>query len=241
MNDYEYPESVQYPDLAEDGLLSPTGVLRMLQEGSARSSASLGFGPEDTQRLGLAWALCGWKVRIYRRPPWASALTVRTWPRAADTHTSDRDFLLLDEAGEQVAAATSRWLLIDIHTGHAAKITPEVRSLYHFREERALEGDAPSHMSKGPAAAEEAFSYTVLRRDIDTLHHMNNLHYLALAREALPEAAAGKPFENIEILYKRQIKRGETVRFFYAFEDNRHVVEIRDHEGRKTHALLWLN
>ena len=37
MNMYDYPESVQYPDLAEDNRLSPTGALRMMQEGSARA------------------------------------------------------------------------------------------------------------------------------------------------------------------------------------------------------------
>ena len=40
MNCYDYPESVQYPDLGEDSRLSPAGALRMMQEGSARASAA---------------------------------------------------------------------------------------------------------------------------------------------------------------------------------------------------------
>lgn len=239
MNCYDYPESVQYPDLGEDNRLSPAGALRMMQEGSARASAARGFGPEDTVRLGLAWALVGWKLRLLRRPAWAEPLLVHTWPRAMDGHVSDRDFLLLDQAGERVATATSRWLLIDTATGHAAKITDEVRAIYQLDESRAVEGDAPSHLSRGPQDARRVCSYTVLRRDIDTLHHMNNLHYLELAREALPAEAADLPFENYEILYKRQIKLGETVDLCYAFEEGRHVVEFRNQDGRRVHALLW--
>ena len=236
---YDYPDSVQYPDLAEDGRLSPAGALRMMQEGSARASAAQGFGPEDTARRGAAWALVGWKLHLLRRPAWAAPLTVRTWPRAMEGHVSDRDFLILDERGERTAAATSRWLLIDTATGHAAKITDEVRALYQLNETRATEGDAPSHLSRGPKEARRVCSYTVLRRDIDTLHHMNNLHYLELSREALPPALADLPFENFEILYKRQIKLGETVDLCYAFEDGKHVVELRNADGRRTHALLW--
>lgn len=239
MNYYDYSTTVQYPDLGEDSRLSPAGALRMMQEGSARASADRGFGPEDTMRRGSAWALVGWKLRLLRRPLWAEPITVRTWPRAMDVHTSDRDLLLLDRSGERVAAATSRWLLIDMDTGHVAKITDEVRALYRLDETRAVEGDAPSHLSRGPREAQKICSYTVLRRDIDTLHHMNNLHYLELAREALPGALADLPFENYEILYKRQIKLGETVDLCYAFEDGKHVVEFRGQDGRRTHALLW--
>ncbi len=239
MNMYDYPESVQYPDLAEDNRLSPTGALRMMQEGSARASAAQGFGPEDTVRRGLAWALVGWKLRLLRRPAWAAPLTVRTWPRAMDVHTSDRDFLILDQAEETVAAATSRWLLIDTATGHVAKISEEIRALYRLNAARAVEGDAPSHLTRGPGEARRICSYTVLRRDIDTLHHMNNLHYLEVAREALPAHLADLPFENFEILYKRQIRLGETVDLCYAFEEGKHVVELRNQDGRKTHALLW--
>ena len=51
--------------------------------------------------------------------------------------------------------------------------------------------------------------------------------------------AADLPFENYEILYKRQIKLGETVDLCYAFEEGRHVVEFRNQDGRRVHALLW--
>ena len=40
--------------------------------------------------------------------------------------------------------------------------------------------------------AREAFSYTVGRRDIDTNHHVNNIHYLDFALEALPQVDAAQ-------------------------------------------------
>ena len=240
MNCYDYSATVQYADLGEDSRISPVSVLRMMQEAAARASAACGFGPLDGARRGVVWALCGWKLRLDRRCQWGSALTVRTWPRAVEAYTSDRDFLLLDSAGETAAAATSRWLLIDTATGRAAKITPEVRESYPLLDRRALEGEVPPANARGAGEAEEVFRYTVLRRDIDTLHHMNNLHYLELAREALPDGLGGLPFGNVEILYKRQLRLGETARFFYTFAEGKHLVELRGGDGRRTHAILWL-
>ena len=238
MQYYDYHAKVQYSDLGEDARLSPTGALRLMQEAACEASAMAGFGPEDTKKQGFGWVLCGWKLQIHRRPFWGEALTVRTWPRTMALHTSDRDFILSDEKGERVISASSRWLLLDTTTGRVAKITDAVSSRYDLWEERALKEELPLN-GRSPEDAVCTFTYTVLHRDIDTLHHMNNLHYLELAREALPPEVESQPFANIEILYKRQIKLGDTVHFLYSYTEGKHLVEIVNQDQSKTHTLLW--
>ena len=238
MSYYEYHTRVQYSDLGEDGLLSATGMLRLMQEAACEDSAGRGISPYIMDSDGFGWVLCGWKLKISRRPVWGTALTVRTWPRAMAVHTSDRDFQMLDDRGEVLMAATSRWLLLNTVTGRVDRLTPAISDRYELWDHRALEEELPTGGRSGSDAV-CAFAYTVLHRDIDTLHHMNNLHYLELAREALPPEAQGQDFANIEILYKRQIKLGERVRFLYSCPEGRHFVEIQDEEGKRTHALLW--
>lgn len=233
---FDYPVSVRYSDLAEDGALSETAILGMMQEAAARASDLCGFGPRNTRIY--AWALCGWKFRIHKKIGWAETLNVRTWPRTMAHRTSDRDFIITDKNGDTVVSATSRWLLLDCATGKAAKITDEITSRYEFSDERALDEEIPAN-GRSPEGTPLAYAYTVVHRDIDTLHHMNNLHYLDLAREALPEAIRTQHFENIEIVYKRQIKLGDTVHFYYSCTEGKHLVEIMDGEDKKTHALLW--
>jgi len=233
---FDYPVSVCYSDLSEDGYLSETAILGMMQEAAARASDLCGFGIRNTRIY--AWALCGWKFQIHKRVDWATTLTVRTWARTMAHRTSDRDFIITDESGEKIISATSRWLLLDCTTGKAAMVTNEIASHYELSEERALDEDIPAN-GRSPEGTPLAFSYTVVHRDIDTLHHMNNLHYLSLAREALPPELATYPFENVEIVYKRQIKLGDTVHFYYSFTEGKHLVEIMDSENKKTHALIW--
>lgn len=238
MEHYTYPCAVEYPDLAEDALFSHRGMMRIMQEAACYDSARVDFGPFDMEKNGMSWIICGWKMRLDRRPVWSTPLTVQTWPRAMSAMTSDRDFEIRDAHGELVGAASSRWLLLNVSTGHAAAVTPEIAALYDLDDCRALPDDLPAN-GKGPADAVETFTYTARRRDLDMFHHMNNINYLDLAREALPEEVANSFLPNVEILYKRQIRKGDIVHFFYSYSDGKHLVELKDADCRKTHALLW--
>lgn len=239
MNYYDYQTTVNYSDLGEDGLLSPSGALRLMQEAACVASASVGCAPNDLmENHGVGWVLVGWKVHFSSRPAWGVPLSVKTWPRRMSGHFSDRDFTITDGNGALVLAATSRWLLLDLTTGHVGQVSDALAAAYVLWDHKAIDGEIPT-TGKSPADAPETFTYTALRRDLDTFHHVNNLHYLELAREALPEEVAQQWLPNVEILYKRQIKRGDVVHFFYSCENGRHLVELKDSTLKKTHALLW--
>ena len=240
MEYYEYHGKVKYSDLGEDGFLTYTGAMGMMQEAASEDSARFGYGPADLKRNGVGWILVGWRMRMERRVPWGTALRVRTWARTMSIFFSDRDFAILDEAGETVLRATSRWILVDAATGRSARVTEQVAAAYPLWDHKAIEGDVAMN-GRGPADAEETFRYTALRRDLDTFRHMNNLHYLELAREALPPEEADAFFPTVEILYKRQIRLGDQVRFFYGRDGERRVVELRDEAGKKPHAILWFS
>ena len=239
MNYYDYQTTVNYSDLGEDGLLSPSGALRLMQEAACMDSAAVGCAPKDLMKNhGVGWVLVGWKIHFSSRPEWGVPLSVKTWPRRIAGHLSDRDFTITDGSGTPVLAATSRWLLLDLSTGHVGQVSEALAAAYTIWDHKAVEGEIPT-TGRSPADAVETFTYTALRRDLDTFHHVNNLHYLELAREAMPEDVAQICFPNVEILYKRQIKRGDTVHFFYSCQEGRHLVELKDSTLKKTHALLW--
>ena len=183
---YVFDATITYDDVAPDQRLSHGGALRLLQEAAAVASDLRGYGLKDIPRNGVAWILTGWRLELLERPAWNTAISVETWPRSMDGFLSDRDFLL--RSGETlVARGTSRWFLVSAATGRIVRITPEVRSAYELDETRIFPGgdDIPGN-GKSPADARETFSYTVGRRDIDTNHHVNNIHYLDFALEALP-------------------------------------------------------
>ena len=80
------------------------------------------------------------------------------------------------------------------------------------------------------------------RRDIDTNRHVNNLHYLDYALEALPEEVYRDLPETVDISFRKQILQGTPIQCLYArTEDGKHQVEIRSESGGKLtrHAFVW--
>ena len=98
---------------------------------------------------------------------------------------------------------------------------------------------------------EAEIKYTVQRKDIDVIGHMHNLYYLNLAYEALPEEEYQKrPFDNVRIMYKKEIKLGETVVCKYAKEVEKeesenegkeiekNIIAIESLDGTIIHAII---
>lgn len=237
-----YETSVAYPDLGTDWLMDHRGMLRVLQEAASVASDERGFGIKDIARNGVFWILSGWRLELLDRPPWRAKITVETWPRAMDGFLSDRDFLIY-HGGTLAARATSRWLLVSTATGKATRVTDTVRDAYAYdMDSRVLfEEPLPSN-GKTPAGTPAAFSTVIGRRDIDTNHHVNNIHYLDYALEALPEEVFSNLPSTMEITFRRQILLGTPIRCLYSrTEDGKHQVEIQSGEEKIIrHAFVWL-
>ena len=157
-----------------------------------------------------------------------------------DGFLSDRDFRIF--SGDQlIAKAASRWCLVSTHTGRVTRVTETIRSAYAL-DPLAMFSDNLHTNGKSDETAVESFSCTVGRRDIDTNHHVNNLHYLDYALEALPQELFDHVPDTLEIVYRKQILLGTPIRCLYQkTADGRHQVEIRSGEEDSPvhHAFLW--
>ena len=242
---YLYETAAAYSDLGPDQRLSHKGLLRLLQEAASVASDDVGFGLKDIPRNKVHWILSSWRVELKERPCWRTPLRIETWPRTMDGFLSDRDYLVWDGERE-IARGTSRWVLVDAVTGRLTRITGAVRDAYKDQlDGRDLSaGCRPVPGSgKTPEDAPAAFETTVGRRDIDTNHHVNNIHYLDYALEALPEVVYQALPETIEISFRKQILLGTPIQCLYSLtEDGKHQVEIRSESGGKSicHAFVWL-
>ena len=242
---YFYETAVAYSDLGADQRLSPQGLLRLLQEAASVASDDVGFGLKDISRTGVHWILSSWRVDLAERPCWRTPLRVETWPRLMDGFLSDREFRVW--AGDrEIARGTSRWVLVDAVTGRLTRITGTVRTAYEeqldsldlFADCRPVPGSG-----KTPEDTPVAYETTAGRRDIDTNRHVNNLHYLDYALEALPAEVYENLPSTLEISFRKQILLGTPLQCLYTrTEDGKHQVEIRSGSGGKIirHAFVWL-
>lgn len=240
---YTYDTAVAYSDIGPDQCLSHSGMLRILQEAASVASDVAGYGLKDISRTGVHWILTAWRLHMERRPAWRAVLRTETWPRTLDGFESVRNFLVYEGDG-LVAEAASRWILVSAETGRPVRVRDAVRTAYQSQMENrdVFDGAPLPHNGRTPPNAPVAFETVVGRRDIDTNFHVNNLHYLDYAVEALPEEVYRNLPDSVEIVFRRQILLGTRIRCLYArTEEGKHQVEIQsgDNGNVTHHAYVW--
>lgn len=231
---------VEINHIGTSNLISNIGILSLLEDVGCYHSDLVGFGINDIPTTKLSWVLLQWNVKVIKRCKYASNLTIRTWAKRVNPIMTYRDFEVLDECGNLICIASSKWALVDIDKGKITKITDEVLDKYAPEEKNILD-TLDFDKLKEPESNLSEYIYKVQRRDIDINNHMHNLYYLSLAYETLPEDIYNsEEFNNIEIMYKKGIKLGNTVKCLYSFENNTHFVTIKSEDEKFLHAIIKL-
>ena len=224
-----------------NSLLNNQGILSILEEAADMHSASIGYGVNDISKTNLSWILLNWKVQIFKRPKYSDKVLVKTWTRLVNKFYTYRDFEVYDENNNLLIIATSKWILIDAQKRSIARIEDSMFEQY-LPENKSVFNIVEIPKLKEPDVSKETCTYCVRRNDIDVNGHMHNINYLSLAYEALPyEIYKNSKFNNFEILYKREIKLGDTVKCLYTFENDSHIITIKSSDLKSLHAIVKLS
>ena len=238
---FEHDFKMGVKDIGEDNLIKNRSILEMFENIGGYHSDLAGYGANDVPNKKVVWILLGWKLHVIKRPKYGQTIHVKTWGRNATKVYTYRDFEMYDGNNELCAIATSKWTLVNIESGKITKLTDEVLGKYELEEKCVFE-DRELKKIEVPVTNTNEAEYTVIRRDIDINEHMHNLYYLDIAYEALPQEAYQKrPFNEIEIQYKKEIKLGETVKCQYTFYNQKHTICIYNQDRTILHAIVTLS
>lgn len=237
-----YKETIKtkIKDVEEHNLINNKAILEMLETVATYHSDDVGYGIRDIEKTKLSWVLLDWKLEIKQRPIYGQRLTINTWSKENRKFFVYRDFEVYDENGNLCVIATSKWVLIDMRTGKLTRISQELIDLYKPEEKNVFFEKELDKLEVSPNIT-QSIQYKVSRRDIDINKHMHNLYYLDLGYEALPEEVYNvRPFNNVRITYKKEIKLGDEVNCNYSYKDGKHQVSIASKDNTIIHAIIEL-
>ena len=238
-----YKENIKIglKDVWKKNEVSNKAILEYLEDVAAYHSDSVGYGINTTEITHLTWLLLDWKVKVIKRPQYGQTLDVHTWSREIVKCCAYRDFEIYDSENNLCVIATSKWILVNNKTGKLAKVEQEMGDKYKTEVGKCVFQEESIEKLKEPKSYESSIIYQVKRKDIDIIGHMHNLYYLDLAYEALPEAVyEQRPFDELQIMYKKEIKLGDTVVCKYAKENGKHIVVILSEDEKTLHAIVQL-
>lgn len=235
---------MQLKDVGKNNCIKNIGILEIFENIATHHSDTVGFGPNDVETVGASWILLDWKLQVTKRPKYGENLNVHTWARKIGgeikkTYTY-RDFEVYDDQNNLCIIGTSKWTLVNITTGRITRIEDNVINKYNL-EEKNVFNEAELEKIEIPEEYQNEIEYKVARRDIDINGHMHNLYYLYLAYEALPEDVyKQRPFNNVRIQYKREVKINDIVKCKYTQKNGEHIISIVNKEDEKVHAIIIL-
>lgn len=236
---YKENFKVGLKDVWKGNEVSNSAILEYLEDIAAYHSDTVGYGINTTKDTNLNWLLLDWKVEVIKRPTYGENLEVHTWSRGIEKFWAFRDFEIYNEKHELCVIATSKWLLVNSKTAKIERVDPKMAEKYNSEPQKKVFPEENLDKIKEPDSFESKFEYKVRRKDIDVIGHMHNIYYLDLAYEALPEEEYQKrPFNTIRIMYKKEIKLGETVHCLYTKQDKKNIITIKDESEKLLHAIV---
>lgn len=241
MGIFTYTYKIKYSDIGTNNKTTLKALVDTLQEAAIAHSDFAGYGVNDIPNTHLAWLLLNWKVEIKTYPILNDTITVKTWPRIFDKLYSYRDFEVYDQNNNLIVIASSKWFAIDTITKKIKRLTPEITKAYGGITDKKVFESSFDEKIKEPEELKLNFNYQVQRRDLDTNNHVNNLNYIDYALETLEEDVyKSSIFNNLEIIYKKEIKLNEKINCYYSFEDNKHFIIIKNETDTIIHSIIKL-
>ena len=150
-----------------------------------------------------------------------------------------RDFEIYDENENKLAIATTKWVLLDFDTRKIQKI-PEALSQEYKSESEISVFEEELDKLREIETEDISIKLKIRRTDIDINNHVNNLNYLDLAYEVLPEHIYNSDLKNVRITYKHQTAPGETVNISYIKEKGKNIITIKTEDKVNLHAIVEL-
>lgn len=229
---YGFDSRVRYSEMDMEQKLTRVALVDYFQDCSTFQSEECGNGLAYLREQGLAWMILSWQIEIARRPKLGERITTATWPYGFKAFYGYRNYAMYDAAGRMLAGANSVWVLINIETGHPARVTPEIIEGYEMEERLPMqECSRKIQMPEGQACQD---ALQVCRYHLDVNRHVNNGQYIRMAEEYLP---TGFEPQRLRVEYRKQAKLHDLIIPMVHTEENTVTVSLCDEEA-KPYAIV---
>lgn len=210
---------IRYSHLAMNQTVHIAEILRFAQDSAVMHTASCGYSLNKLNDSNSAWILLSIHL-VLEESITCSTVIVKTWPYDFSKVFGPRAFLILDaETDSTLAKCASLWTFVDTKNGRPKEIPREMIDAFGI-EPQAFEVSYIRRITKYELT--HCFgSFNVLKRDLDTNGHMNNVRYLEYAMEALPLDFIIK---EVELFYKQPLYAGDTFLIYTGTDDEENII-----------------
>ena len=201
------------------GHWKPSSILETMQETAGEHSASFGLDRRTMDGMGVAWVLSRTKVEMKRLPRTGETIRIETYPTAARHLFFPRSHVFLDENGEEIGAANSLWVLMDLTTRRIVK-NERVSSLVPDNPQLKPAAGMPATVRPLTGEVQEG-ALAAQFTDLDLNRHVNNTKYLDWCMNALGlKVLEENCLTAFDVNYEAEILPGSEIRTELTVQEN---------------------
>ncbi|NMB67528.1 MAG: hypothetical protein GYA20_02055 [Chloroflexi bacterium] len=191
--------------------MKPAAFFQHLTEAATVHAGKLGVGFEAMYARNLFWVHARMKLKFFHFPHIGENVTIHTWPKTIQQKLFYiRDFEMLAENGERLAAATSAWLVMDATARRM--LPPKSLDLDLPTADRVGLDEPLERIGLAQEDGEERLRVRAAYSAVDMLGHVNNSRYVEWICDALPADMIGqRPLDWLQVNYDREVRPGEEV------------------------------
>jgi len=197
-----------------NGKWKPASFFQHMTEAVHLHSTQPGAGYRELIRNDLAWVHARMKVKFLRFPLIDEMITIQTWPKTIQQKLFFvRDFELLDQNREQIAVATSAWLIINTKTRRLVPVQRLDLNLPSLEGRHGL--NETLEKINLPPGKEACLRRRAGYSSVDVVGHVNNSRYPEWICDAFPtQYYQDHQFDWIQINYNHETLPEEEVSLF---------------------------
>ena len=225
---------VRLSECGADGKLTLPGAINYFQDCSELHSEAVGVGVEVNNDY--AWVLSSWQIQIKSYPMMNDSITVATLPHKIKGIQGDRNFLMMNSKGEVIINANSIWSFFDFVNNRPTRVPEEQIEAYKL--EPAFPMEYAERRIKIKDIPEDEYivktEITVTESMIDVIGHMNNMQYVLVSNDYLPD---GYKYNQVRVEYLSPALKWDKIILKQYICDERLVSLLTSPEG-SNHAIV---
>ncbi len=215
-----YSEKITVPFfmVTENNTLSLANLVNLTQQISERQLSGRASQMALVKQHNIGWVITQSQIDVTRMPRAEETVTIWTEATAYNRLLCYRDYGVEDADGNELVVIHSTWVMLDLVT---RKIVPVIDEIVEdFGAKKSTKVKRLPRLPRFEAAEGEQ-RYRVRYFDIDTNHHVNNVHYFDWMQDALGyDWMKAHQLLNVNIKYEREVEPGMELQSQYRIEEN---------------------
>ncbi|KRL08496.1 acyl-[acyl-carrier-protein] thioesterase [Schleiferilactobacillus perolens] len=217
-----------------------SSLLNVLVMASEHQTEALGVGEDKTHAHGVGWVITQYHMAFQRMPKVGDQVELRTAATSRNRFFCYRDFWVMDDAGQEMVHITATFVMMSFATRKMVPIIDELVAPFHTAEEKkVLKFPRITKMDYTGAPAKP---YRVRYQDIDSNHHVNNVHYFDWMIDTLPlDFILHHRLVQVDIRYEREIQYGDTAESLYLSDTENPLIthHLIRHDGETNTEAIY--